>query len=123
MVESLRGHLNALNSVVSDNTRRRDDEWINKGVKPEKPAAEREQALLDRIDRAKTSAERDSLYMQLAFMAADKGEMKARDFASKIEDSELRKQVSGVHRCFARDDTPCKRNSPIKLWSWSTKAN
>src|SRR6185369_14015075 len=68
MVESLRTHLNALNAVVSDNARRRDDEWINKGIKPDKPAAEREQALLDRIDQAKTSAERDSLYMQLAFM-------------------------------------------------------
>ena len=70
MVESLRGHLNALNSVISDNTRRRDDESISRGIKPEKPAAEREQALLDRIDRAKTSAERDSLYIQLAFMAS-----------------------------------------------------
>src|SRR5215211_7849665 len=55
MAESLRGHLNALNAIVSDETRRRDDEWINKGIKPDKPAEEREQALLDRIDRAKTS--------------------------------------------------------------------
>ena len=93
MVESLRGHLNALNAVVSDNTRRRDDEWINKGIKPDKPAEEREQSLLDRIDRAKTSAERDSLYIQLAGMAAGKGDMRARDFASKVEDTETRKQV------------------------------
>jgi hypothetical protein len=93
MVESLRGHLNALNSVISDNTRRRDDESISRGIKPEKPAAEREQALLDRIDRAKTSAERDSLYIQLAFMASNKGEVRARDFVNKVEDPELRKQA------------------------------
>lgn len=93
MVESLRTHLNALNTVVTDNTRRRDDEWVNKGVKPDKPAAEREQALLDRLDRAKTSAERDSIYIQLAGMAANRGEMRAREFASKIEDTEVRKQV------------------------------
>jgi hypothetical protein len=93
MVESLRGHLNALNAVVSDNTRQRDDEWVNKGVRPEKPAAEREQELLDLIDRAKTSDERDSLYIQLAFGAAHKGEIKARDFISKVEDTELRKQA------------------------------
>ena len=72
MVESLRGHLNALNAVISDNARRRDDESISRGIKPEKPAADREQALLDRIDRAKTSAERDSLYIQLAFMTSTK---------------------------------------------------
>ena len=92
MVESLRGHLNALNSVVSDDTRRRDDDWLNKGVKPDKPAADQEQALLDRIERAKTSAERDSLYIQLAFMATRKGDMRARDFVSKVEDSDTRKQ-------------------------------
>ena len=92
MVESLRGHVNALNTMVSENARRQDDEWISKGIKPDKPTAELEQSLLDRIDRAKTSVERDSLYMQLAFMAAHKGEMRARDFVSKVEDSEIRKQ-------------------------------
>ena len=91
LVESLRGQLNALSSLVSDGTRRRDDEWLNKGVKPDKPQAEREQALLDRVDRAKTSAERDSLYVQLAFLLAGQGDMKARDYVSKIEESELRK--------------------------------
>jgi hypothetical protein len=94
MVEPLRGHLNALNAIVSDNARRRDDEWIGKGLKAEQPAAaEREQALLDRIDRVKTSAERDSLYIQLAFLSSNKGDMQARDFVSKVEDSQLRSQL------------------------------
>ncbi|HJU92897.1 MAG TPA: hypothetical protein VJ656_08200 [Pyrinomonadaceae bacterium] len=93
MTESLRAQMNALNSLVSDNTRRRDDEWVHKGVKPDKPAAEREQALLDRIDRAKTSTERDGLYIQLAGMAAGRADMKAREYASKVEDPEVRKQV------------------------------
>src|SRR5215211_8552113 len=93
MVEALRGHLNALNSLVSENTLRNDDEWINKGVKPDKPAEEREQSLLDPIDRVKTSEERDSLYMQLMNLMLNKGEMSARDFAGKIEDSDMRKQA------------------------------
>ena len=93
MVEPLRGHLNALNTIVSDNARRRDDEWIGKGLKPEQPVAEREQALLDRIDRAKTSAERDSLYIQLAFLTSNRGDMRARDFVSKVEDSQSRLQL------------------------------
>jgi tetratricopeptide (TPR) repeat protein len=95
MAESLRAQLNALNAIVSDETRRRDDEWINRGVRPERPIEDREQALLDRIDRAKTSQERDSLYIQLAQMAAGRGEMKARDYVSKVDDTEIRKQVQG----------------------------
>jgi hypothetical protein len=93
MVESLRGHLNALNSMASDNARRQDDEWISRGVKPERPSEEREQSLRNRIERAKTSEERDRLYMELAFRTAGKGDMRARDFASKVEDPELRKQA------------------------------
>lgn len=93
MVESLRGHLNALNSMASENARRQDDEWISRGVKPEKPSQEREQSLLDRIERAKTSEERDRLYTELAFRTAGKGDMRARDFASKVEDAEIRKQA------------------------------
>jgi hypothetical protein len=91
--QSLRSQLEALNQVVSDNTRRRDDEWIRRGVVPEKSAQDREQAILDRIDRAKTSDERDRLYIQLAFMTAGRGDIRARDFVSKVEEPELRKQL------------------------------
>jgi hypothetical protein len=93
MVESLRGQMNAMNTVASDNARRRDDEWINRGVRPEKPAGDREQALLDRLDRAKTAAERDTIYIELASLASRTGDMKTREYVSKIEESELRKQV------------------------------
>ncbi|HKN82300.1 MAG TPA: hypothetical protein VJW17_02635 [Pyrinomonadaceae bacterium] len=92
-VASLRGHLNALSAVTSDDARQRDEDSINRGVRPERPAADREQPLLDRIERAKTSAERDSLYLQLAFMASGKGDMRAREYVSKLEDPEIRKQV------------------------------
>lgn len=93
MVESLRTHLNAMNTVVSEGTRIRDDEWVNRGVRPEKPAEDRERALLNRIERAKTSAERDLLYIELAFTTASRGDMRARDFVGKVEDTELRKQL------------------------------
>jgi len=93
LVESLRVQLNTLNAVVSENARRRDDEWLNKGIKPDKPAADQEQALLDRVDRAKTATERDSLYIQLAFLLARRGDMRARDYVSKVDDSEQRKSA------------------------------
>ena len=91
MVESLRGQLNALNSMVSEDTRKREDEWITKGVKPDKPTTDQEQTLLDRVDRAKTSAERDSLHIQLIYLFLRRGDMRARDYVSKIDDSEMRK--------------------------------
>ena len=93
MVEALQAQLNALNAVVPETTRNRDDEWVGRGVRPEKPAADKEQALLNRIDRAKTSAERDMLFTDLAFMLSARGDMRARDYVSKVEDSETRKQL------------------------------
>lgn len=93
MVESLRAQFNALNLLVSEETRRQDDEWLTRGVGPEKPAEDWEQAQLDRIERAKTAAERDQLYLELAMRTANHGDIKARDYAGKIEDLELRKQV------------------------------
>jgi hypothetical protein len=93
IAEAVRGHLAALSGAVSDRVRQRDDEWMRKGIEPDKPAQDlnQEQLILDRIDRVRTSAERDDLYVQLAYLAMQKGEMRAREFVGKIEDSELRK--------------------------------
>jgi hypothetical protein len=94
MVESLRGHMSALNTFISDGARRYDQDSLNEGLRAaEKPAVDREQSLLDKIDRAKTSDERDSLYVQLAYVAMRRGDMRARDYVSKMENTELRKQA------------------------------
>lgn len=93
MVESLRGHLNALQTMVSDSARRYDEDQLARGTKPERSSADGDQTLLDRIDRAKTADERDSLYVQLAMRASGKGDLRARDYVSKVEDSEVRKQA------------------------------
>jgi hypothetical protein len=91
MVDSLRAQLSALSSMVSEETRKREDEWITKGVKPDKPTTDEEQTILDKVDRAKTSAERDSLYLRLVYLLLRRGDMRARDYVSKIDDSEMRK--------------------------------
>src|SRR5215217_3160050 len=93
MVESLRGHMSALNTIISDAARKYDQDSLNDGMRSEKPAGDREQTLLDRLDRAKTSADRDSIYIQLAHLVSRTGDLRAREFASKIEDTEVRKQV------------------------------
>ena len=94
MVESLRAQLNALTELVPEQARREDDS-INEGLRSEKPAEEREQSLLDRIERAKTADERDALYIELAQMMVGHGDMKARDYISKVEDSDTRKEAQG----------------------------
>jgi len=87
---ALRAQLEAFSSIASNGARQRDDEWVNRGIGPEKPAADREQSLLDRIDHAKTSEEQDGLYFRLALLVAGKGDLRSRDFVDKIEDRELR---------------------------------
>src|SRR5581483_274167 len=56
-------------------------------------AGDREKILRDRIDRAKTSDERDGLYLQLARLYVESGKIEARDFVDKIEDTDLRKNA------------------------------
>jgi len=92
MAESLRAQLNALTELIPEQARR-EDESTNEGLPSEKPAEEREQSLLDRIERAKTADERDGLYIQLAQLMVNRGDMKARDYIGKVEDSDTRKEA------------------------------
>jgi hypothetical protein len=53
--------------------------------------ADMEQPLLDGIEKAKTSAERDGLYFRLAFSMMGQVDLRARDYVDKIEDAEFQK--------------------------------
>ena len=94
LLEAFRGQFEALSSVVSEEARRRDDDLMRRDPSSEETKRDMEQSLLDRIERAKTSTERDSLYVQLAMRLNGQGEMRARDYVSKIEDSDLRKRAA-----------------------------
>ena len=91
--ETMAARLNALSAMVSERTRQADEDRLERGIGPEKRDTNREQVLLDQIDHAKTSAERDQLYFQLASMVASKDDLRARDYVDKIEDSDLRHSV------------------------------
>lgn len=93
IVDQLRGELASLSQGTDTNQREAAEDSIQRGLVPERDAEDVEKSMMDRIERAKTSEERDVLYMQLATMTAGRGDMRARDFADKIEDSEMRKQV------------------------------
>ncbi len=93
MTDAVRARFEALGAMVREAVRRQRTEPQQESSPQQ--TAEREQAILDRIDRAKTSAERDRLYLQLAVMAMEKNDVRAREIVSKIEDSEFRKQALG----------------------------
>lgn len=91
IAEQLRAEMSVLGQGVEGDVRDLDeDNPIQPMNTPERKAEDVEKSLLDRIDRAKTSEERDAIYMQLAARTAQKGDMRARDFTEKIENSELR---------------------------------
>jgi hypothetical protein len=95
ITEQLRAEMAVLGQGTDRDVAEDDDAYpIQRGITPDRKDEDVEKSLLDRIDRAKTSAERDALYLQLAVRAAQKGELRARDFTDKIEDSELRKKAT-----------------------------
>jgi hypothetical protein len=95
MTEAMRAQMEALGSVVPDDARQRDDETLREGIRPPQSSEDREKALQDRLDHAKTSEERDQINLQLAMLFSQSGDVKARDYVAKIEDSELRQNARG----------------------------
>jgi hypothetical protein len=93
MSEALRAQMDALSTGMPNDVRQRDDEWLREGIRPQKSDEDRVQATLDQIEHAKTSEERDRLYLHLATMTAGNLDMRARDYVAKIEDAELRKKA------------------------------
>jgi hypothetical protein len=91
LTAALRVQLESLSALVSKSTRDRDDDdMVRNGIRPDKMMENWEQSLLDRVDRTKTSAERDKLHFDLAVLYAGRGELRARDYVDKIDDSDLR---------------------------------
>lgn len=90
---AMRDQFVALNSAVSEELRQTRDDLPRKETGSEKPPQDQVQSLLDDIDHAKTSDERDQLYFRLAQLALTKDDMKARDYVGKIDESEFRKQA------------------------------
>jgi len=93
LTEAVRSQMEALGSGMSNELRQRDDEPLREGIRPQKADADRVQNILDKIDHAKTAEERDLLYLQLASITAESMDPKARDYAAKIADDDLRKQA------------------------------
>ena len=92
MTDAMRSQFEALNSLVTENIRQGESESVQKGIN-EESFADLESKLLDQVEHADSSDERDQLYFKLASLALRKDELKARDYAAKIEESVFRKQA------------------------------
>ncbi|HXM36675.1 MAG TPA: hypothetical protein VN920_15880 [Pyrinomonadaceae bacterium] len=84
-----------MNAVANeeDVARGQGNRAIDRGIAADDAAGDPVKTLQDRIDRAKTSEQRDGIYADVAVSIAGKGDAGARDLANKIEDSEFRKQT------------------------------
>src|SRR2546429_81869 len=89
----MRGQLEALNSLVSSEVSQGENEWLKKGISPEKSQPDQQKLLLDQIEHAKSSDERDDLFLKLALLALSQDDPKASDYASRIDASEFRKRA------------------------------
>ena len=87
---ALKAQFEGLSAVASPNARNRDDQFMRKGILPDKPVPDREQSLMDQRDRATTPAERDRINFDLAIQMVDKDDRHARDYVDKIDDVEVR---------------------------------
>ncbi|MDQ1591556.1 MAG: hypothetical protein QOG71_2183 [Pyrinomonadaceae bacterium] len=92
-VPALRARLAALNPDIPERARDNFEDDLKRGLVPEGAQGDPVQESLDRAGRATDPRERDMAYLRAAQAAASKGEERARDFADKIEDSELRRQT------------------------------
>jgi hypothetical protein len=88
---SLRAYLMELTDAASGPSAN-DNPLLSQGIKPSKPEDPLE-GLQDRIDRAATSAERDQILLITAIELGMQGDVRARDVADKIDDSERKSQV------------------------------
>lgn len=90
---ALRAHLTALSGNSSNDTTNNDNPLLTQGIKPEDSARDALERVQDRIDHAKTSRERDQIYADAAVTLATNGDVRARDLADKVDDSDRRGQV------------------------------
>lgn len=89
---ALRAHLTRLTGTSSWEATKNTNSLLTQGIKDDEPRDVLE-GLQDRIDHARNSRERDQIYATAAVTLASRGDMRARDIADKIDDSERQSQL------------------------------
>ena len=89
----LRTQMTALASYVPSGFQQGENRSVTVGIQPESAEGDPYQRMQERLDRAKTSEDRDAIYADYAVALIGKGDPRGRDLVDKIENTELRKSV------------------------------
>src|SRR4029079_4791921 len=93
LAPGLRTQMTALASYVPSTFQQGENRAVTVGIQPESEKGDPAQSMQERLDRAKTSDERDAIYADYAVAFSDNGDPRGRDLVDKIENTELRKSV------------------------------
>lgn len=88
----LRTQMAAMAADVPQGMQSGENRAISNGIVPDN-ASDPVERMQNRLDRARTSEERDAIYADIAVALAGKNDPRARDIVDKIEDTETRKRV------------------------------
>ncbi|HWW76765.1 MAG TPA: hypothetical protein VNZ44_15310 [Pyrinomonadaceae bacterium] len=90
---ALRAKMASLAPDTPEEARRPGNNAVTRGIVPDAPNPNRIEDTLGRLDRAKTAAERDAVYIDAALDAARLKDPRAEEFLNKIEDTDTRKRL------------------------------
>ncbi|HYV83977.1 MAG TPA: hypothetical protein VE931_10700 [Pyrinomonadaceae bacterium] len=93
LAPGLRTQMTALASSVPAQMQQGENRAVSVGIQPDSAESDPAQRMQERLDRAKTSDERDAIYADYAVVFAQDGDARAKDLVDKIENTELRKSV------------------------------
>jgi hypothetical protein len=93
LAPGLRTQMTALASYVPAQMQQGENRAVSVGIQPESEEGDPLQRMQERLDRAKTSEERDAIYADYAVALSQDGDPRGKDLVDKIENTELRKSV------------------------------
>src|SRR5215213_3330195 len=93
LAPGLRTQMTALASYVPSQMQQGENRAVSVGIQPDSEEGDPFQRMQERLDRAKTSEERDAIYADYAVALSDHGDPRGKDLVDKIENTELRKSV------------------------------
>jgi hypothetical protein len=93
LAPGLRTQMTALASYVPQQMQQGENRSVSVGIQPESEEGDPLQRMQERLDRAKTSEERDAIYADYAVALSQDGNPRGKDLVDKIENTELRKSV------------------------------
>jgi hypothetical protein len=89
----IRARQSALMQETPERNRRPDDPLLTRGLVPEPSREDQLQDMLGRLERTNDPNERDRIHFQIAMGFARDDVARAREYASKVEDNDMRTQL------------------------------